>query len=195
MARFVNETRNTRYMPPPNSIVREPRLFDGTNAKEWLLQIKQYFDYNNMDEMSRVQSAPMFLTGSAHVYYYSLIRKSPKRMPLNWEDFEHLILRRFSPCTQIETINRLRRVHYNGNITEVTEQFSRVLSEGEEPPEEELISLYLSRFPRSIIKRAMERDFANWIEASEFLRYDYSDEAMRWAKWYQRAPAIYKREA
>ena len=40
----------------------------------------------------------------------------------------------------------------------------------------------------------MEREFTNWVEASEFLRYDYSEEAMRWAKWYQRAPSSYKRE-
>ena len=84
MARFVNETRSMRHIHATNTIVREPSLFDGTNAKEWLLQIKQYFEQKGMDEMARVQSTPTVFTGLADVYYYSLICKSPEQMPMSW---------------------------------------------------------------------------------------------------------------
>ena len=194
MARFVNETRNTGYVRPTENVVREPRLFDGTNAKEWLLQMRQFFDYKRLDEMSRLQSAPMFLTGSAHTYYYNLLRKNPDRLPLRYADFEQIILNRFSAYKVAETIKRLRTLMYTDSITDITEKFANIISEGDEPPEEELIMLYLSRFPRDIIKRAMKRDFESWVEASEYLRCEYSEEVMRWTKWYQLTPSKFKRE-
>lgn len=173
---------------------KEPMPFTGTNPREWLMMMTQYYDLRKFDEGSRLQDAPLHLQGDAHMFYYTLKKKYPEKIPTTWAEFECLLITRFSCTSPVETLRKLMQIKYEGSVSEVTSRFAKICAEGDPVPEEKLVNAYLSRFPRSMIIKAMERDFKTWVEASEFVHATDKKWTMKMAEWYQLAPTEFKKE-
>ena len=173
---------------------KEPMLFSGDNPREWLMQMRQYYDLRGFDEELRLKDAPFYLRGDAHMFYYTLVRHYPERLPRTWEEFERLFIQRFCSRTPVETLQRLMQIKYRDSVSDVTTQFARVCAEGDPIPQEKLIHVYLSRFPKAMVDEAMKEDFSTWVEASEYLQRQNRRLTMKLAEWYQLAPPEFKRE-
>ena len=128
------------------------------------------------------------------MFYYTLAQQYPERLPSKWTEFEELLIKRFSSRTPVETLQRLLTIKFRDSVTEVTNQFARVCAEGDPLPQEKLIHVYLSRFPKTMVMEAMKRQFSTWVEASEFMQNENRQLTMRLAEWYQLAPVEFKRE-
>ena len=173
---------------------KEPMLFSGANAREWLMQMRQYYDSRSFLEATRLRDAPFYLRGEAHMYYYTIVQHYPERLPKTWEEFEKLIIQRFCSKTTVEIMHKLMRIKYRNSVSEVTEQFARACAEGDPLPREKLIYLFLSRFPKDMVEEALKKDFSTWVEASEYLSRQNRKVTERLAEWYQLAPPKFKRK-
>ena len=94
----------------------------------------------------------------------------------------------------METLQRLMQIKYRDSVSEVTTQFARVCAESDPLPQDKLIHIYLSRFPKAMVDEALKEDFSTWVEASEYLQGKNRKLTMRLAEWYQLAPPEFKRE-
>ena len=128
------------------------------------------------------------------MYYYTIAKHYPERVPKTWAEFERLIIQRFCSKTPVEVMHKLMSIKYRGSVSEVTDQFSRACAEGDQLPQEKLLRLYLSRFPKKMAKRVMKRGFSTWVEASEFMLNEDRTLTSELAEWYQLAPPEFKRE-
>ena len=173
---------------------KEPMPFFGANPREWLLQMRQYYDMEGFGEEQRLEDAPFHLRGDAHLYYYTLAQRNPERLPKTWTEFENLITQRFGSRSPVETVQRLRQIRYRDSVSDVTSQFARICAEGEPVPEDKLIYIYLGRFPKAMVDEALKQDFSTWVEASEYLMTQSSKHNMRLAAWYEEASPELRRE-
>lgn len=128
------------------------------------------------------------------MFYYTLVQHYPERLPKTWEEFERLLIQRFSSRGPVETLHKLMQIRFKDSVSDVTDQFAHICAEGEPLPQERLVQVYLSRFPRSMIKEAMKENFATWVEASEYLQHNDRTTKLKMAEWYQLAPPEFKRE-
>ena len=174
--------------------IKEPMPFSGANPREWLLQMQQYYDLRGFNEELRLKDVPFHLRGDAHLFYYTLVQHYPEQIPKTWEGFVKLLTQRFSSRTPVETLQRLMQIKYRDSVSDVTTQFARVCAEGDPLPQDKLIHVYLSRFPKAMVEEAMKVDFSTWVEASEYLQRQNRRLTMRLAEWYQLAPPEFKRE-
>lgn len=174
--------------------VQEPMPFNGANPREWLLQMQQYYDLRGFSEELRLKDVPFRLRGDAHMFYYTLVQHYPERIPKTWAGFVKLLTQRFSSRTPVETLQRLLQIKYRDSVSDVTTQFARVCAEGDPLPQDKLIHVYLSRFPKTMVDEAMKEDFSTWVEASEYLQRQNRRLTMKLAEWYQLAPPEFKRE-
>ena len=173
---------------------KEPMPFSGANPREWLMQMRQYYDLRGFEEDLRLKDVPFHLRGDAHLFYYTLAQHYPERLPRTWKEFEHLLTQRFCSRTPVETLQRLMQIKYRDSVSDVTTQFARVCAEGDPLPQDKLIHVYLSRFPKAMVDEAMKVDFSTWVEASEYLQRQNRELTMKLAEWYQLAPPEFKRE-
>ena len=173
---------------------KEPMPFSGANPREWLLQMRQYYDMEGLEEEERLKDAPFHLRGDAHLYYYTLAQRNPERLPKTWTQFENLITQRFSSRSPVETMQRLRQIRYRDSVSDVTSEFARICAEGEPIPEDKLIYIYLGRFPKAMVDEALKQDFSTWVEASDYLMTQNSKHNMRLAAWYEEASPELRRE-
>ena len=86
------------------------------------------------------------------------------------------------------------QIKYRDSVSDVTTHFARVCAEGDPIPQEKLIHVYLSRFPKAMVDEAMKEDFSRWVEASEYLQRQNRRLTMKLAERYQLAPPEFKRE-
>ena len=175
-------------------LFRSPPDFNGERPREWLMQINQYYNALQMGEEARLADVVSFLTGKALAHYCSTKRRAPELMPTTWEQFEDFIMQRFGTTPVVTTIRKLKEIEYNGNFEEVVERFSNVLAEGEEPPEETLKELFLSRFPYDMVKRVLKHEFASWVEIREQMLAERALVANRAATWYEYTTERFRRE-
>ncbi|CDJ47791.1 hypothetical protein EBH_0075100 [Eimeria brunetti] len=94
----------------------------------------------------------------------------------------------------VTTIRRLKEIEYKGSFEEVVEKFSSILAEGEEPSEEILKDLSLSRFPYDMVKRVLKHDFASWVDIREQMLAERAHVANRAATWYEYTTERFRRE-
>ena len=184
----------TRSMTKPDETRREPMQFSGSNPREWLFVMKQFFDHKNFTEAMRLKEVPFLLRGEAHMFYCSLARHYPERLPKTWDDLEKLLLQRFSNKSPVETFQRLMQVRYKDSIADVAAEFERICAEGDPLPPDRMIRIFLSRFPKSMIDDAMKKRFNTWVKASDYLQTEHRERTLNLAEWYQLTPPEYKRE-
>ena len=192
MLRLMSQTAGST--PKQERHYKEPMPFSGTNPREWLLLMKQYYDARGFQESVRLKDAPFHLRGDAHMFYYTLAQHDPERLPTTWEEFEQLILQRFSSRSPVETLQRLMQVKYRDSVSDVSTQFARICAEGDPLPQDKLINVYLSRFPKAMVVEALKEDFKTWVEASQYLERRNRQLSLKLAEWYQLAPPEFKRE-
>ena len=65
----------------PGVQFKEPMPFSGDNAREWLMQMRQYYDLRGFSKAQRLSDAPFRLRGDAHLFYYTLAQHYPERLP------------------------------------------------------------------------------------------------------------------
>ena len=152
-------------------------------------------DGKNYRESERVKDVQLMLKDEARLYYFNCMKNNPDRIPSTWEEFKELIISIFSPSTVTETEDKLKLITYEGSVSKVITKFSQVLSEGENPTQEELIKLFLQCFPKALLKEAMEMDFKTWGEAGEFIRRKNTKVIQRWREWYKGTREQFKRQA
>ena len=173
---------------------KEPMPFEGNNPREWLLQMQQYYDLRQFDEATRLRDAPFHLRGDAHMFYYTTMQQNPELLPKTWQEFEQMLIKRFSARSPVETLRRLSEIRYKGSVADVTREFARICAEGDPLPNDVLLKYYLACFPKSMVERALRQNFTTWVEASDFFLNENRDIGFRLAEWYQLARPEWKRE-
>lgn len=176
------------------SVLTAPEKFDGSKPRQWLLQVNHYYDAMGMTEEEKLMDVPGFLIGEALDYWCSIVEYAPEQTPEDWEGFRQLMLSRFSGDTVGSTIAKLKQIWYTGDFEEVARKFAKVLAEGEHPPHHVTKTLFLSRFPYKMVKRALEADLVTWVQAREYLRQEKGEQQSRALEWYEYAPPHYRRE-
>lgn len=175
-------------------VITAPPRFDGSNPRQWLMQIGHYYEAMGLSDIEKVTDVPAFLTGKALAYWCSLVTHAQHLIPTTWDEFNEVILARFSGQTVGSTIARLRQIRYEGDFEEVADKFAEVLETGEHPPQDTVRDLFLSRFPFEMIKAALEADLETWVDVREFLRRNRGQKQEKAMRWYDYAPPEYRRE-
>ena len=94
----------------------------------------------------------------------------------------------------LSVIKQLRATKYRGNLYEICKKLSAVLSQGEQPPDQELIKIFLARFPWEMVKEADRRQFSSWIEAKDFIEAKHRSRG-KWAQeYYMEACEEYRKD-
>ena len=177
------------------TIIDTRLMFDGANAREWLMQVKQHYDGKNYRKSERVNDVQLMLKDEARLYHFNSMKGNPDKILSTWEEFEELILSIFSPSTVTKTEDKLEEITYEGNVSKVITQFSQVLSEGERPTEKELIKLFLQCFPEALIKEAMEMEFKTWGKAGKVIRRKITKVIQGWREWYRDTKKQFRKQA
>ncbi|PHT61706.1 hypothetical protein T459_34428 [Capsicum annuum] len=90
-----NPAQDVRKRHPPTPILPpkwELPQFEGHEPKVWIRKCERYFmQYRIIDE-NRVETAALYLNGSAEVWYHSLVLS---RGVVNWVDFKEELISRF----------------------------------------------------------------------------------------------------
>ena len=149
---------------------RAPPLFEGFGTKTWLMQIENYHEMLGMTTQDRVKDAVSYLAGRA-IREYALERNRG-RHPQTWNEFRRWVLTRFPAYSEIETARRLSALRWEGSFDRLCAQFVAILSEGVEPPAQDLIRLFLKALPAELIMLLKDKPFGSfesWIELRDYL--------------------------
>ena len=177
-----------REMEPP------PR-FDGTNVREWLAQMENYFTNQGYDDEERLRRVTSFLTGRALSYWYTMQTRSTLNMPRTWADYCTFMIHRFSGRSMGETIRLLQEIKYKGDLEEVANKFGDILEEGEQLTIEEELNLFVTRFPIDMVEPIMDQNPETWVDARELLRKRTGIKKERAIMWYRYTTPELRREA
>lgn len=189
------ERMREELRPRLRRLLNPPRGFDGSNPRQWLIQMTHYYDALEMTEYERVADAPSFLTGQALCYWCSIVEDAPEMLPSTWEEFRNLILNRFSEGSVALTIARIKQIKYQGDFDEVVRRFAEVLETGQRPPPDVVKELFLSRFPLDMVKGALDKRITTWVQAREYLRRLRGAKQTCAMHWYELAPPEFRARA
>lgn len=134
--------------------VEAPPPFDGSRARSWLRQIEQYFNNLRLPEEERLRRIINHMTGEALDHYCATAERNPELMPTSWGDLREFIIDNFGSVPTLSVIRQLRSTNYRGNVQEIAKKFAIVLSQGEQPSDQQLIKIFLSRFSWEMVKEA-----------------------------------------
>lgn len=171
-----------------------PPPFTGANPRSWLRQIEQYFHCAGVAEDQRLESVICHLTGPALEYYCATMERTPQSMPTDWDGFREFMIRRFGAAPIVSVVQRLREIEFRGDFYEVVQQFSDILATGEQPPEQELIELFVTRFPWHMAEKLAGRYFDTWMDAKDCLEQEYRTRGLWAQRYYRVAGERFKRE-
>ncbi|KAL8442939.1 hypothetical protein Emed_007033 [Eimeria media] len=164
----------------------QPPPFHGQRPREWLAKLKRYHSLVGLPESMRVEDAFNYLEGAAFTHFSSAHKAG--KAPVTWKEFEIFILDRFSRQNVGETIRRLRNLRWDGSLKRLAARFDAVLAEGDSPPKEELVRIFLSRLPFRLVRLVCREHFDTWIAAKEALREALAPEERARQLWLIDAP-------
>ncbi|KAF2308988.1 hypothetical protein GH714_027351 [Hevea brasiliensis] len=175
-----NGTSFTLTNPTARVDVPKPNVFKGSrNAREidnFLWALEQYFRALGVEEDSRkVDNAPLFLAESAMVWWRRRMMDMEKGTcnVRTWDEFKKELKKQFYPeHAADEARAKLRRLTQRGTIREYVKEFSEVLLEVPEYPDQELLFFFkdgLQAWARLEIERRGAQDLAAAITIAESL--------------------------
>ena len=179
-----------------NQIIgQKPAKCDGTYVRDWLVQIDRYFNRLKLNDALRLEEVVYFLEGKALQHWAVTADQHPQHLPQNWTEFAEFMLARFCGNTIGHTLTKLYQLRFKGDFDELTEEFGEILSQGENPPQDMLVQLYLSRFPLRMVQSAVQREFHSWVEARDYMRTQVGAKQGGALQWFCMAPDEFRREA
>ena len=92
------------------------------------------------------------------------------------------------------TLTKLYQLKYTGDFDKLTEDFGEILSQGENPPQDVLIQIYLSRFPLRMVQSAVQREFHSWVEVRDYMKAQVGAKQGGALRWFCMAPEEFRRE-
>lgn len=156
-------------------LMQAPPPFTGQNPRSWLLQMEQFFTITRVPEAERVNRIVCHLGGKALEYYTATVERTPEQMPRTWQEFKTFLISAYGSVSVTTVITKLRAIKFTGDFNAVVEKFHEALAAGEQPPERQLVWLFLTRFPWELSRGARGKHFDTWIEARHFMEREYKD--------------------
>lgn len=187
---YVNTTSTAR-----RTMITVPPRFDGTNVREWLVQVSLYYDQMGLWGRERIDDVVALLSGKALSYWCSIVENDNKFYPTSWESFKQLMTQRFGGKSTATTLARLRELEYEGNFEQLSEAFAEILADGDPLPPQTALRLYLSRFPMEMLRAVACEEFESWVDAREKIRQEINARQQWAVDWYNEATPKQRREA
>lgn len=120
-----------------------------------------------MAENQKVIDAVSFLTGRALNDYG--LKASRGQAPQSWAEFRAWIVQRFCHNSESETVARLLQLRWAGSLDRLCDEFADIVTQGEPPPDAELIRYFIRALPIELVDLLDHADFQNWMEIKDYL--------------------------
>ena len=137
--------------------------------------MEQFFNLTRVPEAERADRIICHLGGKALEYYSATAERTPEQMPRTWQEFKTFLIETYGSVSVTTVITKLRAIKFSGDFNEVVDKFHEALALGEQPPERQLVWLFLTRFPWELSRGARGKNFNTWVEARHFMEKEYKD--------------------
>ena len=174
------------HVPPP---------FSGHKPKSWLLQMEQYFAIIGLPDDERLTRIVCHLSGSALEHFNATAERNPMYLPTTWEDFKTYLIETYGSESASSVVSQIKEIKFTGSFRAVVNKFQEALAQGEQPPERQLVNLFITRFPWELAKLTRMEQFDTWVQARNFMEQQFrSFERLR-QDYFMDAPEEFKAAA
>ena len=99
------------------------RKFDGKDPATWILQMKQFFDLNNVQNTQNVRMATLYLEPNQFVWYQWLCSR---KQFITWEIFTEELMAHYEDTKSNTFFSQLISLKQKGSIMEHIEEFQKL---------------------------------------------------------------------
>ena len=107
--------------------LRSPKIdfpiFEGTDLKDWLCKVKQYFEIDFTPGEWKVRIAAMYLEGRALKWYHSFVQSLEVNHTVTWEELVGELQSRFGDKAYEDPMAELKELTQEGSLQEYLEEF------------------------------------------------------------------------
>ena len=121
--------------------------FDGSNAMDWLFQIKAFFDFHETSLDSRLQIAAFHMDDRAAAWFQWAMRNN---LFTSWTVFLDAVRHRFGPSTYEDVEGDLSKLSQTGTVADFQALFEDLMNKVSGISESLLISFFITGLKRNL---------------------------------------------
>eukprot|EP00253_Pinus_taeda_P003917 PITA_03917 len=123
------------------------RKFDGKDPATWILQMEQFFDLNNVENIQKVRIATLYLEPNKFVWYQWLFSR---KQIITWEIFIEELTSHCKDTKSNTFFSQLISLKQKGSIMEHIEEFQKFNIRVKNIPEEHMIDVLIGTLKDNI---------------------------------------------
>jgi len=148
--------------PPPDK-------FNGVGLREWIRGMEAHMMDNNVPREKWSLLAAAHLTGEARSHWAGCRDNQTDGTEPTWNEMVNELHRRFCDVPPSEIKDMLRAIGWEGSIAKLSSRFNAVLAKGENPPQREIIDIYLGRLPVELVMAVRAKNVESWSQLQQYL--------------------------
>ena len=123
------------------------RKFDGKDPATWILQMKQFFDLNNVQNTQKVRIATLYLEPNQFVWYQWLFSR---KQFITWAIYTEELVACYEDTKSNTFFNQLISLKQKGSIMEHIEEFQKLNIRVKDIPEDHRIDVFIGTLKDNI---------------------------------------------